>query len=222
VSLLERAIQYTQGEGGPLVVLLHGFAGTAQDLAPFGRSMGVSGHFVFPDGRVSLEPIGIPGRAWWPSDGAARARAMYEGTPRDLSDFEPEGLDEARLSLLELLNELTRETGRTKVVLGGFSQGAMLAFDLAFRTDFPLAALVQLSGCRIAQRFWNPRLATRAGLRTFLSHGTHDPDLSFQAAVAYKDDLVGAGLNVDFHPFEGGHETPISVLRSLKRFLNSV
>jgi phospholipase/carboxylesterase len=212
-------IRHREGTSGPLVVLLHGFAGRAEDLAPFARSMGVAGDFVFPEGWVALDALGLPGRAWWPSDGTDRERAIREGIPRDLSDFEPDGLDEARQQLEALLDELTAGSGNTSLVLGGFSQGAMLAFDLALRTDRPISGLVQLSGCPIASRFWTPRLETRRGMRAFISHGTNDPDLSFRVTEGFHEKLVSAGWNAELCAFDGGHETPIVALRRLKKFL---
>jgi phospholipase/carboxylesterase len=184
--------------------------------------MGVTGSFVFPEGPVDLAPLNLRGRAWWPSDGVARAEAMAGGVARDLSDFEPEGLDEARAGLDALLDELVAEQPAAPLILGGFSQGAMLSFDLALRSQRPLAGLVQLSGCRIAAREWNPRLVERRGTRAFISHGREDLDLSFAAAEQWQSDLEAAGWNVEFHPFDGGHETPLSVLRALKKFLRAL
>lgn len=217
-----RAIHVLQGSGTPLIVLLHGFAGSADDLAPFAKSLGVAGHFVFPEAGLTLEAYDLPGRAWWPSDGSrgdgVRPRG---GGARDLSDFEPEALDTAREHFSDFLDELQAEHGG-ELVLGGFSQGAMLAFDVALRTPRAIKALVQFSGCRIARRRWDPRLTARAGMRAFVSHGRFDDDLSFEATEAFVTDLVAAGWNIDFCPFDGGHEMPLPVLRRLKAFLRSL
>jgi phospholipase/carboxylesterase len=209
-------------ERGPLVVLLHGFASEPGDIAPFAKSMGVGARFAFPEGPIDLAAQGRRGRAWWPSDGDGRQRAIVDAVPRDLSQYEPEGLDEARAGLGALLHDLMGETNVESLILGGFSQGAMLAFDLALRSVQPLTALVQLSGSRIASRLWNPRLQSRAGTRAFISHGKQDPDLSFTSANEFQAALGAAGWLVDFCPFDGGHEIPITVLRRLKRFLREV
>ncbi len=217
-----RIIRVTTDEAGPLVVLLHGFAGAPEDLAPFAASIGIGARFVFPEGFCNLAPFGLPGRGWWPSDGTARAHAIATDTPRDLSRFEPEGLAEAHASLSLLLDQLSLETAGAPLVLGGFSQGAMLAFDIALRSRRALAAVVQLSGARIAERLWNPLLAERAGTRVFISHGRTDSDLSFEAAQRFEGDLSAAGWLVDFCPFDGGHGVPIVALRGLKRFLRNL
>lgn len=216
---IQKIIRYRVGEGGPQIVLLHGFAGGADDLAAFGKSMGVNGEFVFPEAPIQLDQTGLGGHAWWPSDGASRAAALASGQPRDLTSFEPPGLDEARARLAAFLEETCVNSGETPLVLGGFSQGAMLAFDYALHSERPIAALVMLSGCRIAERLWNPLLEKRRGQRAFISHGRADPDLSFSATESFNEDLNAAGWLVDFHAFEGGHGTPIQSIRALKRFL---
>jgi phospholipase/carboxylesterase len=121
-----------------------------------------------------------------------------------------------------LLDELCQESPRAPLILGGFSQGAMLAFDIALRSERPLAALVQLSGARIARRFWDPLLEARAGTRAFISHGRSDPDLAFSATESFQHDLRAAHWLVDFCPFDGGHEVPLVALRALKRFLRGL
>ncbi|HSO38650.1 MAG TPA: hypothetical protein VLT33_39240 [Labilithrix sp.] len=212
------------GPGGraPVVVLLHGFCGLVDDLAPFARSLGIAGRFVVPHGLEDMAPRGLRGRAWWPIDVDARDAAMARGEPRDLSAFVPEGLTEARVAIGALLDELALESPGSPLVLGGFSQGGMLSCEVALRTDRPLAAIAVFSGARIAQDLWRPRLATRAGLAVFMSHGRSDPDLSFAAAESFKDELVAAGLRVEWCPFDGGHEIPLVVLRAFKKFLKEL
>ncbi|HEY5373219.1 MAG TPA: hypothetical protein VIK01_06010 [Polyangiaceae bacterium] len=214
-----RALRVTTDEHGPLVVLLHGFAGAPEDLEPFARSIGVAARFVFPEGFADLSPFGLPGRGWWPSDGVGRAAAIAGGTARDLSEYEPDGLEQAHLEMSALLDELCRESPHAPLILGGFSQGAMLAFDIALRSARPITALVQLSGARIARKLWDPRLEERAGMRAFISHGRSDPDLAFAATESFERDLRAARWLIDFCPFDGGHEVPLVALRALKRFL---
>jgi len=219
MALERRIIGEACGRDTPIVVLLHGFMGRADDLAPFAQSIGVPARFVFPEALVDLKPL--RGRGWWAVDVDERQAQIAKG-PRDMSRFVPEGLPAARAALADLLDALVRDLGPAPLVLGGFSQGAMLACDLALRTDREIAAFVQLSGARICAHEWAPLLAKRAGLRAFLSHGRSDHDLSFEAAERFKDDLVGAGWNVQWCPFDGGHEIPLVVLRALKKFLKEL
>jgi phospholipase/carboxylesterase len=202
----------------PRVVLLHGFMGTPDDLAPFARSLGVRARFTFPEGLVDLAPLGLRGRAWWPVDADERADSVAAG-PRDLSNFVPEGLDAARAHLDGLLDDLEREGPPGPLVLGGFSQGAMLSCDLALRTQRPLAGVALFSGARITASAWRQRYGSRRGLRAFVSHGRNDGDLSFAAAESFQRELADAGWDVTWCPFDRGHEIPLVAWRAFKRWL---
>jgi hypothetical protein len=56
----------------PVVMLLHGFSGSADELLSFARSLSAPARFVFPDSPLDLSSMGLPGRAWWPINAAAR------------------------------------------------------------------------------------------------------------------------------------------------------
>jgi phospholipase/carboxylesterase len=199
----------------PLIVLLHGFMGVPEDLAPFARSLGVRARFAFPEGIVDLAPRGLRGRAWWPVDVDTRST----GSPRDLSGFVPDGLEEARAHFDRLLDEMSP---RGSLIVGGFSQGAMLACDATLRSDRRVDGLVMFSGARIAAEQWRPHYTRRPGRpRTFISHGRSDSDLSFAAADAFQQDLAAAGWPVTWAPFDGGHEIPVLVWRQFKRWVTA-
>ena len=95
----------------------------------------------------------------------------------------------------------------------------MLACDVALRTQMPLAGLALLSGTLIAEPEWRPLAPARKGLRAVVSHGQNDPILPFAAAEGLRDFLVGAGLDVKWVPFRGGHEIPPSALDGLSKMI---
>ncbi len=201
------------------VVLLHGFTMTARDLAPFAHSLSLPAPawFVFPDGPHAGDPSG---HAWWPMDGAERARSIARG-PRDFAERHPPELAASRDAVSALVTALPLPLAR--VVLGGFSQGAMVCCDAVVRGLVRPAALVLLSGSRIAFDEWTPHLEADhlRGLPVFLAHGHSDEDLAFTAGTALRDCLVHAGASVQFHPFDGGHEIPLVVWRALRKFLSA-
>lgn len=203
----------------PVVVLLHGYDGFPSDLSPFAASFGLPARFVFPAGLVELTASDRGGRAWWRIDAAARAEAVRRGERRDLSTASPAGLPAARAALVALLDHIEITYAPRALVVGGFSQGAILSCDVALRTPRELAGLVMLSGARVTATEWASLLERRGGLPTFISHGRGDADLAFEAAEALANDLDRAGVALTWLPFDGGHETPLVVLRALKRFL---
>lgn len=215
------------GGDGPLVVLLHGFGAPGDDLVPLWRQLDVPAdvRFAFPEGLLALDPALFgPGRAWWPIDFAALEAAIASGRTRDLSAQVPEGLAEARVAVSALLDALVAELGasRERLVLGGFSQGAMLACDIALREARPLAGLVLMSGTLLAEHEWTPLMPRRAGLPVLMSHGRADPLLPFALAERLRDLLVDAGLVLRWLPFSGGHGISDGVVAELGRFIAGV
>jgi phospholipase/carboxylesterase len=222
----------TDGRGsgdGPVVVLLHGWGAPGDDLVPLGQEIDAprGTRYVFPEGPLSFQigfggPSSGSGRGWWMLDVQRRQREIAAGRARDLSREVPNGLSEAREKVTALLDDAERRLAAKQIVLGGFSQGAMLACDVALRTGRPLAGLVLLSGTLLAQDEWTPLAPKRKDLRVFQSHGSADPLLPSFMAEQLRDLLKQGGLSVEWVGFRGGHEIPEVVLDKLGGFLRTI
>lgn len=215
--------------GAMTLVLLHGFGAPGDDLAGLADLIGVppGTTLVFPEALHDLADLVGPmyggARAWWLIDMARLESAIRTGAIRDLTNEVPDGLDEAREAIVGFLDALEKEEGISldRLVLGGFSQGAMLAVDVALRTMRKIDGLVLLSGTYIAEREWQPRMTARKGTPVFQSHGSVDPILPFALAEKLRDALATAGLDVAFHEFDGGHAIPPKVMSELGAWLRS-
>lgn len=212
----------TVGSGdGPVVLLLHGFGAPGDDLVSLADVLDVPAgtRFVFPAAPISLGPAGLwDSRAWWMLDMDAVERAIATGVPRDQSREEPEGLAAARELVLAIIEDLQPP----QLILGGFSQGAMLSLDVALRTDIPLAGLILWSGTLLCEHLWAPRMPARAGLPTLIAHGRQDHLLPFHAADRLQGMLASAGLDVDWLPFDGEHTIPPAVVDRTNAFLHKL
>jgi phospholipase/carboxylesterase len=195
------------------VVLMHGYAMEPEDLAPFAKSLGVPARFLFP--RGSLEAA-EKGRCWWPIDFVERTRKMALGS-RDLADEHPPGREHARRQMNAFLE--TANVPMRPSVLGGFSQGGMLACEALFLDQARPDALVLLSSSRVAIDEWEPHLSKASGLPVFVAHGRQDQDLAFSAGQALFASLERVTPHAVWCPFEGGHEIPLPVWRALRKFL---
>ncbi len=203
------------------LVFLHGFGAPGDDLVGLAPAIAAAPgtELIFPEAPLLLgQVMGQESRAWWPIDFERRELAVVTGRLGDLLREEPLGLVEARDALSATIDQLQRDEPR-RLVLGGFSQGAMLALDLAFRTATPLEGLVVLSGTVIAEEAWLAGMPSRRGLRVFQSHGTRDPLLPFAFAERLRDALVREGLLVTFEAFASGHTIPPSVMAAFDRWL---
>lgn len=197
------------------VVLCHGYGAPTDDLVPLVAETVrrlppedlAHVRFLFPGAPQQAE--GSDGAAWW-QHSAERRRAVdlghqpAEGARRQEI---PEGLPRARRQLMAALDayRAMHHVTMDRVVLGGFSQGAMLATDTVLRLEEPPALLCVLSGTLIMETQWAALAPRRAGLSVVMSHGQQDPLLPFGDALALRDLLDAAGWHVGFVPFEGGH-----------------
>ena len=211
------------GGDGPLVCLLHGFGAPGDDLVPVAEALHLAprARFAFPAAPIALAEGWWDARAWWPIDVEALERAVATGTFRDLAHTDPPELPAVRGQLLEVLDGVEHLLGVApeEVVIGGFSQGAMLATDTVFTSGRPFGGLVILSGTLLAAERWLPAMGARSGLPVFQSHGRGDPLLPFALAETLRDEMRAAGLAVTWTDFPGGHQIAPSVLQGLATFL---
>jgi len=208
------------GKGPPNFVLLHGYGSAAQHWMPYTQTIPFppTGQFLFPQApELIVRKDGLlDGRAWWNLDLAAHRRVGKLGV--DLTHEDPRGLERAAKLVRRSLSREGNSTAQP-FILGGFSQGAMVACEVAFSSDEPLAALVILSGTPLDLAGWKSRMAQRKGLPVFMSHGRADNILPFDLAERLHAELVAAGVAVTFVPFDGGHEIPEVVVTALGEFL---
>ena len=198
----------------PTILAIHGYGASAHDLlgiAPI-VSQVVPGDdvlFLCPQGPVVLEPA--PGQrayAWFPISGGGEvdpaafvgARGVLEGFVDDALEAYP--IDPERLVIL------------------GFSQGGVMAYDLALARPERYRALVALSS-------WLPELVVdglapneaRAALSTLLIHGTQDPMIAIENGRDSKARLEALGLAPAWGEYDMGHEINQDALRDLLGWL---
>jgi phospholipase/carboxylesterase len=211
------------GKGPPTLVLLHGYSSSAEKWEPFTQTIALppNARFIFPQGpETTVPPDGpVGGRAWWRLDLESHIPSGH--SIPDISATHPEGLIKAAALVEDLLNELGGNAQK-EVILGGFSQGAIVAGEVAFASDQQMAALVMLSGTIVDEASWEKQFPRRRGLRVFLSHGRQDTMLPYAVADRLHTKLVAAGLNVTWCPFNGEHDIPEEVVIALNEFIKQL
>jgi phospholipase/carboxylesterase len=208
---------------GPAILLCHGFGAPGDDLVALARAIdaGPGVRWFFPEAPLELD---WGGRAWWEIDLERRVALAARGQADQLRDETPPGLAEARAALEATLTALERHHGvrRDRLILGGFSQGAMLATEIALAAETPFAGLVILSGTLLSQDRWAAGARARgSSLHVLMSHGRRDPLLRFEDAEALRALLEAGGASVAWVEHGGQHEIPPVVLDRLGAFARS-
>jgi phospholipase/carboxylesterase len=197
-------------------VLCHGFGASGEDLfglaEPLLQLVGERAEeiaFVFPAGVLSLDERGMPGgRAWWWID---LERLLNSPTPETLRAFRhdrPLGMPEATAKVCELVTEVQQQWQLTakQTVLGGFSQGSMIALDAALTLPEAPAGLILYSCALICQPEWAAAVAKLKHTKIIQSHGRRDPILHLSQGEALRELLTGAGCEPKYLEFNGFHE----------------
>jgi phospholipase/carboxylesterase len=214
------------------VVLCHGYGAPGDDLVSLASEVIRAApelderlRFVFPEAPLALSALGPwDSRAWWPLDESVLDAAITRGSPIETVRDAPAELPGLRETLFQMLADLEHAEGIpvSRVVLGGFSQGAMLATDIALRLPISPAGLCVFSGTLLNADEWTLLAPARRGMPTLVCHGRQDPLLSFRTAEALRDLLARAGVAVEFVPFDGPHTISPEGFTTFVAFLRAI
>lgn len=190
----------------PMVILIHGRGADMHDLADlapvFDTPQGV--RFVFPNAPKPFEAY----------PGMAMGWTWFDGWPPI-----HESVVESRNEMLRFLDEITTQypTPDGQVIVGGFSQGALMALDSGLRTSRKLAGIVAMSGGLYEQDPLD--LASHRGLPVFIGHGTADDVVPVNYARRARRVLEDAGLAVEYHEYAMAHQVAAEEAADLKEFI---
>ena len=199
-----------------VLILLHGYAANSDDLAGLASVIRVPGlRIIFPNGpfTVQLGPH-MEGRAWFP----IALSELEKGV--NFETIIPPGIKKSREAVIELIDRLG--LAPSQIAIGGFSQGAMLATEVALQMKEQVAALVVLSGALVSKENWTQKLVQHQGLAFFQSHGEGDQVLPVNAAKNLHQLLISGGAKGQIHLFRGGHEIPLEIITRLEGFLSQI
>lgn len=110
----------------------------------------------------------------------------------------------------------SRGIASDRVIVAGFSQGAMMSLEVALGGEVRVRGVGFLSGAPLPR--WN--LDRARGLSVFASHGTRDDILAFDEADRLRTRLTSVGADVEWIPFDGGHAIPHGVREAFARWLH--
>jgi phospholipase/carboxylesterase len=183
------------------LVLFHGRGADEHDLVPLARELdpdGTMDHYT-PPGPLSLPP----GGAHW----YAVPRVGYP---------DPETFAVGYGAACEFVDSLPHE----QKVLGGFSQGAVLALAVGLGAGRPKPAAViafsgfmpEVEGWQLGEGPWPP---------IAIGHGTYDPVIPVEFAHRTRDRLVGAGATVFYREYPLPHAIDPGFVADLRPWLQS-
>ena len=171
------------------LVLLHGRATDEHDLLPVIDAVDPERRL---DGLTPRGPFTLPpgGYHWY-------GPVVRVGFPNK-ETFEQ--------SFALLSDWLDASVDLERTVLGGFSQGSVMAYALGLGAGRPApAGVLAMSGFLPVVEGFELDLEGRRGLPVAIAHGTHDPVITVQFGHEARDRLSAAGLDVLYRESPVGH-----------------
>jgi phospholipase/carboxylesterase len=177
------------------LVLMHGRGTSEQDLAGLFDLLDPEGRLHCAAPRGPLQIPGQPGNHWYVVE-----RVGYP---------DPRTFERSRLLLSDWLAAVLEsvDVPAERAVLGGFSQGTVMAYTLGLGKGSPIpAGILALSGFIPTVEGWESDLESRRGLPVLISHGARDPVIGVDFARAARELLDAGGLEVTYRESPGGHQ----------------
>jgi phospholipase/carboxylesterase len=192
------------------LVLLHGRGTDENDLFPFLDFLDPEGRLL---GATFRGPLSLPpgGRHWY-----AVKRIGYPDPDTFLATW-----PQLTASVDAVLVEHGIEHDRT--LLGGFSQGGVMAYALGLGPERPWPAGILALSCFLPTvPGFDLDLARARELPVLIAHGTHDPIIGVEWGRDARDRLQEAGARVDYHESPMPHTIDPRLLPELQAWVRAV
>ena len=196
-------VREAEGEAAGTIVLLHGRGADEHDLLPL---LGVL------DQRKRLRGITVGGPLTLPPGGRHWYAILRVGFP------DPQTFGATYRQLTRFLDEdLGLDWSRT--VIGGFSQGGVMAYAIGLGAGRPRPAGILAMSCFVPTvEGWEPDLEGRRGLPIVHVHGETDPVIPVDFAREARD-LLEPVADLTYLEFPGSHHVDPRLLPELADWL---
>jgi phospholipase/carboxylesterase len=202
-------IRPARAEPEGVLLLLHGRGTNEHDLFPLLDMLDPQARLV---GITPRAPLSLPpgGSHWY--------------VVREVGFPDPDTFFPTYSALTGWIDALPEALGApARLVLGGFSQGAVMSYAAGLGAGRPSpAALIALSGFLPAVDGLELDLASRAGLPVAIGHGTFDPVIPVQFGREARERLEQAGLEVIYRESPMAHSVDPGFLRELGPWIRDV
>ncbi|AOU96641.1 hypothetical protein BI364_00145 [Acidihalobacter yilgarnensis] len=195
------------------LVWLHGLGADGHDLRPFADALELPSmegvRQVFPHApfrRIDL--LGdIPLRAWYRFD------KMTFGQGENDADIRT-SVDQVE-ALLKRERRALPADGR--LILGGFSQGGLIALAAGLAGDTPVDGIVALS-----TYLWTATVAARPATPVFMAHGRADPVIPIDIGRTSAERLRAQGIALEWREYAMEHTICAAEILDISKSLHTM
>lgn len=169
--------------------------------------------FIFP--HVPMQPVSI--------NNGYIMRAWYDIVSLDKSaPIDEKGILQSVSQINSLiLQEVSKQIPSNKIILGGFSQGSVIAMTTALKFVEPLGEIISLSGYLPNGK----ELVTQNKYKNtpvFIGHGTWDPVVSCEFSKISYELLKENAYPVTFNTYPMQHEVSATEIKDISKWLRKI
>jgi phospholipase/carboxylesterase len=196
-----------------VIIWLHGLGADGHDFIPMAHALNIPGlKWVFPHAPERSITInqGMLMRGWYDIESLDRLE------PEDIR-----GLQTSRWQIRDLIEaERLQGFSLDNIMIGGFSQGGVMALYTGLSYEKPLKGIVALSCYLPMQKNFDEwRTPENQNTSIFMAHGHYDPILPHWLAQASVDHLKSCGYTVNWHDYPMGHQVCDEEIGEIRGFM---
>ena len=199
-----------------VVIWLHGLGADGHDFEPIVPQLHLPAdlpiRFVFPH-APEMAVTAFAGQ---------RAPAWFDFSMDGSTDTP--GLRKSVSKIHDLIqNEIDNGVASERILLAGFSQGGVLAFETALYYPKPLAGILALSTFMAdTGGLGSDKAKKNAQIPILMCHGQQDMVLPMTLGKSAYDRLRGEGYSVEWREYPMGHEVCLEEIAHISRWLQQV
>ena len=199
-----------------VVIWLHGLGADGHDFEPIVPQLQLPAdlpvRFVFPHApEMAVTAFG-----------GQRARAWFDFGAG--GDTDQAGLKKSVSKIHDLIqNEIDNGVPAQRILLAGFSQGGVLALQVALCYPKCLAGILALSTFLAdSEILASAKAEVNARIPILMCHGQQDMVLPMAMGKSAFESLKNAGYAIEWHEYPMGHEVCLEEIREISRWLQQV
>ena len=192
----------------PLIILLHGYGSNMRDLAGFCPVLGEEYVYVCPNAPLDLSAnFGFSAFAWME---ISNDNLGIEQSEKLLTYF-----------LDDILDHYGSIEGDVPIFVGGFSQGAVIAYRWGLNNPNIFDGIFALSGKLILSENFSEMESKPCEQVIFVAHGESDLVIPVRYGRQAKEYLRAHGYDLEYREHDMTHEISELEVKDLKRWIAS-
>ncbi|TYL48715.1 alpha/beta hydrolase [Marinomonas sp. IMCC 4694] len=217
-DLLPYVLVETHPKPEAVVIWLHGLGSDGHDFESLVPALSLSPmakiRFIFP--HAPQRPVTV--------NGGMTMRAWYDIYEMSLDrKVDMANIDESCQQIEGIIeDQIHQGIAANRLVLAGFSQGGVIAYQVSLRTNHALAGVMALSTYLVGDDAIVEANESANGRTPFLiQHGTQDSVVAPVLAVKAKTLLSEKGYSVEYHTYDMPHSVCPEQVQDISEWLNA-